>query len=361
MSTMNEYELEQELHESGLEAAGEFGQGEGLLGTIGSALGGLFGESELEQNELGGLHEMEGMHELEGLHELEGMHELGGLHEMEGMHELAGLHEMEGMHELGGLHETEAMHELGGLHEMEGMHELEGLHELTEYESGEQFFGKIVRFVKRAAPILKTIAKVAAPVVGTAIGGPLGGMLGKVASSALGEGELHELEQELELNEYEHPEASHEVAHEIASHETTLHEAYAEMLAEAAAQEQGEGQAEAMAGAAAVSVISPADRRRLRIILPHLVRGAAILTRILRRRRITRPFVRTVPTIMRRTVRSLKQQAAAGRPITRRTAAAAAATQVRRVLGNPTACAAAIRKNVVVSRKVSAPRRRVAG
>jgi len=41
-----------------------------------------------------------------------------------------------------------------------------------------------------------------------------------------------------------------------------------------------------------------------------LTRGAAILTRILRRRRATRVGVRAVPTIMRRTVKSLKRQAA---------------------------------------------------
>jgi hypothetical protein len=77
-----------------------------------------------------------------------------------------------------------------------------------------------------------------------------------------------------------------------------------------------------------------------------LVRGAAILTRILRRLRITRPAVMAVPNVVRRTVQVLKNQAAAGKPVTRRTAARAAAVQVRRVIGNPTACAAAISQNI---------------
>ena len=94
------------------------------------------------------------------------------------------------------------------------------------------------------------------------------------------------------------------------------------------------------------------DRRALRGILPHLVRGTAILTRILRRRRVTRPAVRAVPTIMRRTVSQLKRQAAAGKPITRKAAGLAAATQVRRVLGSPRACAAAIQQNVRASRRM---------
>src|SRR5712692_8851511 len=204
-------ELAHELHED----EGEFewethesgAEGEGILGAIGNVLGGLLGEGEGEE-------------------------------------------------------ESQEF-------EQHEMHELHELHE-GAYETGEQFFGRIARriggFVKRAAPILKRIAKVAAPMVGTAIGGPFGAILGKVASSALGEAaheqhelhELHELheqhefegegEEEFETHEATH-EAAHEVAHEIAYHETTQHEALAEVMAEAAVMEQHEGEAEAMAGA----------------------------------------------------------------------------------------------------------------
>ena len=300
--------------------------------------------------------------------------------------------------------------------ELEG--ELEGLSEFEQHESelewehhelahefeqpelaheleADQFFGRIARgigrFVRRAAPILRTIARVAAPVVGTAIGGPFGAVLGRVASQALGEEEAalhewehhehahefeeelaahewehhehaHEFEEELgahewehhELHEFEHHESAQEVAHEISHHEITHHEALAEIMAEAASHEHHEAQAEAMIGAAVVTVLSPRDRRALRRLLPHLVRGAAVLTRILRRRRMTRPAVRAVPTIMRRTVSTLKRQAAAGQPITRRAAARAATVEVRRVLGSPSACAAAIRQNVRASRRMRA-------
>ena len=46
-------------------------------------------------------------------------------------------------------------------------------------------------------------------------------------------------------------------------------------MAEAASHEQNEAQAEAMMGAAVVTVLSPRDRRALRRLLPHLVRGGA--------------------------------------------------------------------------------------
>jgi len=149
------------------------------------------------------------------------------------------------------------------------------------------------------------------------------------------------------------------MVHEIAAHPLSHNEALAEMMAEAACREAHEGEAEAMAGAATLTVISPKDRRALRRILPHMVRGTAILTRILRRRRVTRPMVRAVPSIMRRTVKDLKRQAARGIPITRKRAARAAAKQVRKVLSSPKACAAAITRNVKVSRAYKRPRRRI--
>jgi hypothetical protein len=238
----------------------------------------------------------------------------------------------------------------------EGEEELEDESAFEAEDEGEQFFGSIGKFLKKAAPILKRVAKVAAPIVGTAIGGPFGAALGSMASKALGEGEFEdEFEGETEA------EGEAEMTHEIASHELTHNEAVAEMMAEAASHEVHEGEAEAMAGAAAVTVISPADRRALRRILPHMVRGTAILTRILRRRRVTRPVVRVVPTIVRRAVKDLKRQAAKGIPITRKRAARAAAKQVRRVLASPRACAAAITRNVKVSRRYKKPRRRMMG
>jgi len=362
----DEGEFEWETHESGAE-------GEGILGAIGNVLGGLLGEGEgEEESQEFEQHEMHELHELhEDAHEL---HELEGEGEFEWETHESGA-EGEGIlgtigNVLGGLLGEGEGEEESQEFEQHEMHELHELHE-GAYETGEQFFGRIARriggFVKRAAPILKRIAKVAAPMVGTAIGGPFGAILGKVASSALGEAaheqhelhELHELheqhefegegEEEFETHEATH-EAAHEVAHEIAYHETTQHEALAEVMAEAAVMEQHEGEAEAMAGAAVITTISPADRRALRRILPHLVRGVAILTRILRRRRITRPAVRAIPTIVRRTVNTLKRQAAAGMPITRRAAGRVAATQVRRVLGNPAACTAAIAQNVRANR-----------
>jgi hypothetical protein len=250
---------------------------------------------------------------------------------------------------------------LGGQGEFEEEFELE--------EEGEEFFRRIGRLVRRAAPVLRRVARVAVPLVGTAVGGPLGGVLGRVAASALGEFE-YELEGELEgefEEEYEGEEEGEEFLGTIArgiggllggqgefEEEFELEEeaapasqteAMGELMAAVASQARTETEAEAMMGAAAVTVISPRDRATLRRVLPHMVRGAAVLTRILRRRRVTRPIVRAVPTIVRRTSRTLVRQAAAGQPVTRRSAARVMATQTRRVLSSPRTCTRAIVRN----------------
>ena len=131
-------------------------------------------------------------------------------------------------------------------------------------------------------------------------------------------------------------------------------------VAAAASRALTEAEAEAMIGAAAVATLSQADRRALRQILPSLIRGTSILTRILRRRRITRPAIRTVPSIVRRTARTLARQVRAGRPVSARTAGRVMARQTRRVIGTPRLCAAAIQRNVrgsAIARRASNTRR----
>jgi hypothetical protein len=294
---------------------------------------------------------------------------------------------------------------------LEGMLEDElGAHEA--HPEGDQFFGRAFKrlrrgvggFLRKAAPILKSVARIAAPMVASAVGGPLGGILGKVAASALREGELedelagfgesshedelelHELLGEDELEQHEHHELheQHELGHELAheqhealpelgghhelheSHELheqheSMHEMMAELMAEVAAGAQTEAEAEAMIGAASVTALSARDRAALRRLLPHLVRGVAILTRVLRRRRITRPAVRTVPVIMQQTVRSLRRRAASGLPVTRRIAGQVMGQQTRRILGNPRLCGLIIQRNLRSTARARTAPRSIAG
>jgi len=307
-----ELELEDEFQEGELEEEAGL-EGEGWLGAIGNIAGSLLGEEELEEESSLGEEELE-----------------------EELEEEAG----EGEGWLG------ALGNIAG--SLLGEEELEGELESEFEDEGEQFsFGG---FLKKALPVLKSVAKVAAPLVGGAILGPAGAALGKAAGAALGEEELEgEMEEEFEGEE--------EMANEIATHPLTHNEALAELMADAACRAAHEGEAEALVGAAAVTVLSPRDRRALRHILPHLVRATSVLTRILRRRRSRRLGLKTVPTIMRKTVKSLKRQAAKGHPITRRRVARTTAKHVRSVLGKPKVCATAIVRNSKVSRAYKRPHR----
>jgi hypothetical protein len=280
-------------------------EGEGIFGAIGNALSGLLGEGEEEF----GAHEQE--------LEAEAEDEFGA-------------HEQE----------LEAEDEFGA-------HEIAGFGE-GEWEHGEAFFGKLIR---RALPVLRQVARVAAPAIGTAFGGPLGAQIGGLVARNL-EGEL---EDELTL-EGEEEIGLHEAEAEYEAHaeaEVTESEAQAELMAAAAAGAQSEAEAEAMIGAATLAALTPRERRQLRRALPHMVRATAILTRLLRRRRVTRPMVRAVPSIVHHTARTLVDESArTGRPITRRRAARVMTAHTRRHLCSPRYGGMALSRNVRATRRM---------
>lgn len=216
------------------------------------------------------------------------------------------------------------------------------------YEDGEEFFGGLRKLgsglLKAAKKVpWRSIAKTVAPMVGTAVGGPLGGMIGKAAGSML-EGEFEdefEYEDEYEDEyEYESPVPVNPAA---------------ELMAAVASEARNDAEAEAMAGAATLLSISPADRAELRRVLPYMVRGTAVLTKVLRSRPETRPAVRVVPEIVRRTSHKLAQRASTGQPVTRKAAARVMATQTRKVLGTPKTCVRAVQTNQRAARAAAQP------
>ncbi len=213
--------------------------------------------------------ELEGEFEGEGEFELEGEFEGEGEFEFEG----EGEGEFEGEEFLGTLGRI-----AGGLFGGQGEGEFEG-----EFE-GEEFFRRIARgvggFVRRYAPMLRSVARVAAPLVGTAVGGPLGGMIGRAAGSLL-EGEV-ELEGEFEFEGEGEFEFEGEFEGELES-PLSRTQAAAEFMAAVAARAQSEAEAEAMAGAATVASINSRDLAALRRVLPNIVEGTAVLTTSMRR------------------------------------------------------------------------------
>jgi hypothetical protein len=83
---------------------------------------------------------------------------------------------------------------------------------------------------------------------------------------------------------------------------------------------------------------------------PQLTRGVSQLTRALFRNPRTRPMVRAVPTIARRTVSNIVQQAASGQPVTPRGARRQLMRQARQVLMSPPRAGQALRRSRLLDR-----------
>jgi len=191
---------------------------------------------------------------------------------------------------------------LGGDGEGEWEDELEFEDEQeSEFEDeAEEFMRRVGRTFRRLSPILRVLAKTAGPLIATAVGGPAAGAVARVLTRQL-EGEAEdEVGAEFE---------------EMATAPLSGSRALAEYFAAQAASAQTESEAEAFAGVAAFSALSPRDRHDLERVLPALLRGAAVVTRLLHGNRRTRPALRLVPGIVEAAGRTLVRRSAAGQPI----------------------------------------------
>jgi hypothetical protein len=296
------------------------------LETEDESLAGSIREGELEdEHELEDEYEAE--EELEGAFEDEFSHELMGEFEDEYQVEGEDEFEIEGEDEFEIEGEDEAF--FGGLAKLAGSLLGEGEEEWETEDEAEYFFKRVGRFLKRHSGVLRKIAKVAGPMIATAVGGPAAGAAARLLTRQL-EGEFEdEMEAELE---------------EMATAPITPTQAYAEYLAAKAATSESESEAEAFAGSAITISLTPRDRRRLETALPHLVRGASVLTRLLYRNPGSRQAVRLVPGIVASAGQTLGRHPAAGavRPAD---VAAVLSGVTRRVLTDPRWQAGAARRH----------------
>jgi hypothetical protein len=164
-------------------------------------------------------------------------------------------------------------------------------------------------------------------------------------------------------------ESSHESAHEVSPirkiYADAMMEHMAHMVAEAESeQEAAEGflpliplVASKLLPLAAkalpkVAKMLPKITRVVNRVTPQLTRGVTRITRTLFRNPRTRPLVRTIPSIARRTVANIARQAATGRPVTPQAAVRTLAQQTRTVLRNPRHRALAIRRSYTLDRNI---------
>jgi hypothetical protein len=233
-------------------------------------------------------------------------------------------------------YEFEALPELGAGYESE----LEGDRE------SEQFFGALANLARQGVGWLtapgSTQRQAALTLARQAIGQglPALGRWGGPTASWLG-GLLPQQEYEWE-SEFE-----------ISPIRKIYPDAMMEHLGHAAAEAQGEAEAESLAGAIiplAARVI-PQAAPTLARAMPALVSGVSGVVRRLHRDPATRPLVRVVPTIVRRTAADIAQTTSRGVAVTPQQALRILARQILRVLGSPQTSAQAFRRSRTLDRK----------
>jgi hypothetical protein len=140
-----------------------------------------------------------------------------------------------------------------------------------------------------------------------------------------------------------------EVGENAVAHEAAL----TEVLAAEAAHTASEAEAQALLGAALpITIRIIAGPRSMRRLTPALVQSNARLVRGLRRSGPAGPqLLRTVPTIQRRTLASLKAMQRSGRSVRPTMVAPLMAAHAAKVLGTPRICGPALVRNSVIRQR----------
>ncbi len=213
---------------------------------------------------------------------------------------------------------------------------------------GEEFLRAAGRLARGVSPqVLRRVGGAAARSALSAGLGPLGGPAGSAIMGGLGAVGLRELEGEFEFEE------EFEAEEFVNPLRRVYPDALLEHLGHAAAEAESEAEAEAFIGALLpiaarlLPRVAPAVMRAA----PGLIRGLSGVTRTLRANPATRPLVRAVPTIVRRTVADMGRQASAGRSVTPQRAVQTLARQTNQVLSSPQQCSRALRRNATADRR----------
>jgi len=191
------------------------------------------------------------------------------------------------------------------------------------------------------------------------------GAIGNVVGSLLGESES-EFESEAEYES----ELESEFEAEVSPIRKIYPDAMMEHLGELAAESETEQEAAehflpliGMAASKLLPVVAkavvplakkalPRMAKAVTRVTPHLTKGVGKIARGLHRNPRTRPLLRAVPTIARRTVGTIAKHAAKGHRVTPRVAVRTLAHQTRRVLGTPRHRRRALRRHHTLERRL---------
>jgi hypothetical protein len=228
--------------------------------------------------------------------------------------------------------------------------------EADEFGFLKKAWSGIKKVGKTLAPIAKKLAPVAGTVIGGAFGGPPGAMLGGKLGSAAGgleDEELAGLEGYDDYGDYEgESDSEDEMNAEDYMDFEGEDEDVAEYMADVAVKAPNPVDSCAIAGAITNTIASKAPLQ-VKAVSPTLSSASARLTKVMKNNPATKPLVKVVPTIAKKTVATLARKAAKGKPVTPAIAKRVMAKQAMRVLSNPSELTKAIAKNEVKKRKVN--------
>jgi hypothetical protein len=228
--------------------------------------------------------------------------------------------------------------------------------EAQEWEwEADPFFGKMF---KRLASGIGSVAKRLAPGAVRALAGMIPGvgaiagpLLGQLTQRILQEGEAMAAEAEAEAFGGSHGEA--EVGHSETAHEAAL----SELLAAEAAMASSEAEAASTISATLpITITIMRADRTVRPVMPTLTQANARLARtMVRSGPQGRQLLRTMPTIQRVAMGTIKSAARSGRRVTPPLAVGAMAAATRRVLGNPRRVEVVVNRNLALRQRTAPP------
>lgn len=234
--------------------------------------------------------------------------------------------------------------------------------DLFDFEGGEAdefgFLKKawrgIKKGVKKLAPIAKRLAPIAGKVIGGAFGGPAGAMFGSKLGSFIGslEDEPYEGYDEFDDFEDESDSADEMDADDYMSFEGDDDD-MAEYMADVASKAPSSTDSQAMAGAVTTTIASKAPVQ-VKQVAPTMASAAGRLTKLVSKSPRSKPLVKVVPTIAKKTVATLAKKTAKGKKVTPKTAKRVMAKHTVRVLSSPRELSKALVKNEAKRRKVNA-------
>jgi hypothetical protein len=186
--------------------------------------------------------------------------------------------------------------------------------------------------------------------------GGLGGVASAAAHAALGSGSigvpLAQIGLESEIGTYVDPGSGLTRLKPIV-----VMEHFGHAMAEAESESEAEAFLPLLAPLAFKALRGIAKRaaphlaKTFRRVAPRLIRGSARVLRTLRRNPTTRPLVRVLPTIVRRTAADVVRDIQRGRPVTPQRAARQLAGETQRVLASPDQCVRAYRRSNALDRR----------